>query len=300
MKCVLLFLLGALLAGCSGEQAQSGENAVKLYYVANTETKVVMQEYDMQATDTEAQLAEMAEVLAVIPEKLEYKPPLSMGFSLLGYELMGNMLILDVDSEYQRMKPTTEVLVRAALVRSFSQIEGVSYVSITVEGESLHDNLGNVVGPMRAAQFIDNAGSEINTTEEIRLKLYFANETGDALVVLNRTLAYNTNISVEKLVVEQILAGTGPTETGCFPTIGADVELISVTTKDGVCYVNLSEEFLTPGLAVSPEVTIYSVVNSLTELVNINKVQILINGEDNVTYREKYNFTTLFERNLDL
>lgn len=299
---ILSFLLCLLLAACGSEQEKEEEKVIQLYYVGNAETKVVMYDYKLQSAeeDVEAQISEIAEALTALPEKLEYKPPLSMGFSLLNYELAGNRLTLDVSSDYKKMKPTTEVLVRAALVRSFSQIEEISYVSITVEGQSLHDNLGNVVGAMTASQFIDNAGNEINTNEEIRLKLYFANETGDGLVPMHRTVAYNTNISVEKLVVEQLIAGTVASETECYPTIGTEVELISVSTKDGVCYVNFGENFLNQTLGVSPEVTIYSLVNSLTELTNIKKVQILVNGETNVMYRELYSFTTLFERNLDL
>ena len=45
---------------------------------------------------------------------------------------------------------------------------------------------------------------------------------------------------------------------------------------------------------VSTEVAVYSIVNSLVELDNINKVQILVNGEVPSTFS---NFT--FERNLD-
>ena len=51
---------------------------------------------------------------------------------------------------------------------------------------------------------------------------------------------------------------------------------------------------------VSAEVTIYSITNSLVELSNINKVQISVDGETNITFREKFNLSDLFERNLDL
>ena len=64
--------------------------------------------------------------------------------------------------EYKKLSPSSEVLVRAAIVRTMTQLEGISYVSVTVGGESLTDSLGNVVGPMTADLFIDNAGNEIN------------------------------------------------------------------------------------------------------------------------------------------
>lgn len=294
---MLLFLL---LAACSGENAPKEGRTIRLYYLGNPETKVVAKDYTLSAEDTRQQAEEIVQALSALPDKLEYKAPFSMGFHLLDYEVTGNLLTLNVSEEYKKMKPTTEILVRAALVRSFTQIEEIGYVTITVEGETLHDALGNVVGAMTAGQFVDNAGSNINTDERIRLKLYFANENGDGLVTLYRTVSYNTNISIEKLVVEQIMAGTGSTETGCYPTIGTDVQLLGVSTKDGTCYVNFDKNFLNQALKVSSEVTIYSLVNSLTELPGVNRVQILVNGEDNVMYREKYSLMTLFERNLDL
>ena len=51
---------------------------------------------------------------------------------------------------------------------------------------------------------------------------------------------------------------------------------------------------------MTPDVTIFSIVNSLVELSNVNKVQISINGDTSKMYREKYSFGTVFERNLDL
>lgn len=56
---------------------------------------------------------------------------------------------------------------------------------------------------------------------------------------------------------------------------------------------------LTPVNNVTSDVTIYSIVNSLVELSNINKVQISIDGKTDIVFRDKYNLTTIFERNLN-
>ena len=70
--------------------------------------------------------------------------------------------------------------------------------------------------------------------------------------------------------------------------------------KDGTCYVNFDNTFLTQTCPVSSEVTIYSITNSLAEQPGINKVQISINGDANVNYKENINLSTFFERNLGL
>jgi germination protein M len=161
------------------------------------------------------------------------------------------------------------------------------------------DSAGNAVGPMAADTFIDNAGNEINAYEKVNLLLYFANEAGDGLVEENRrNVVYNSNIPLEKLVVEQLIEG--PTAQGAYPTVNPLTNIVSVNVKDGVCYVDLSEDFLSQPYNVNSEVTIYSITNSLVELSNVNKVQISVNGETNISYRENIKLSTVFERNLDL
>ena len=118
------------------------------------------------------------------------------------------------------------------------------------------------------------------------------------MIETTRTKEYNTNISLEKLIVEELIKG--PNGEGIYPTINPDTKVANVTVKDNICYVNLDENFLTQIYPVSPEVTIYSIVNSLTSLSNVNKVQILLNGETDLLYREKLDLGTYFERNMDI
>lgn len=264
------------------------------------QTGLVMQDYTTQTPqdDKDTLLEELTDALSQTPDKLEYYPPLSGRVHLLDYHTEKDQVTLEFDSQYKELPATTEILVRAAVVRTLTQVEGISYVSFTVQGEPLVDNLGNVVGIMSADQFIDNSGDEINTYEQAELRLYFADETGTHLVEANRTLRFSSNIAMEKLVVEQLIKG--PENPELYPTINPETKIVNVTVKDGICYVNLSEAFLTQTYQVTPEISVYSLVNSLVELPNVNKVQISVNGETAVTYQESISLTTVFERNLDL
>ncbi len=289
------------MAACGGSGRMDRSKVYKVYYINNSETGVEMHEKELTAEKADEQLDELLLHLGTMPEKLEYKAPLQMGFNLRSAYIDGEKLYLDVSEEYRSLKATTEILVRAALVRTMSQVEGIKYVAITVEGGQLHDSLGNVVGLMSADQFIDNAGNEINAYDKVRLRLYFANADGTALAATNRTMAYNTNISLERLVVEQILAGPGPDVADVvYPVMNPNTKIVSVSVRDGICYVNFDENFLNQTYNVSSEVAIYAIVNSLGELTSVNRVQISINGETDIMYRESISLSTVFERNLDL
>lgn len=294
IKNVIILLLCLLALSACGEEEVDEDKIFQVYYVSNSETKVEMHEHIMQATTVEGQLDELMNCLSTMPEKFEYKAPFAMGFQVITMDFEDGKVTLDVDASYSKLPPTTEVLVRAAIVRTLTQIDGVSYVGIMVEGNQLFDNAGELVSWMNAETFINNDGNEINTYELVKVKLYFANETGDKLVAANREKHYSTNTPLERFVVEELIAGPSGQLAGYYPSINPQTKIVNVMTKDGICYVNLDSSFLTVVNNVSTEVAVYSIVNSLVELSNVNKVQILINGEVPSTFS-----TATFERNLD-
>lgn len=297
---ILVFLMG--LTACKSSDDVDESRIFQVNYISNEETKVITQEYIMQAdlSDTEAQVQELLAALATMPDKLEYKAPLSQGIEVLDFELSEGNLTLDMNEKYTGLSIPLEVLTRAALVRTLTQIESVNYVGMTVKGQPLMDSLGSPLGMMNAETFVDNEGSQINSMEQVRIKLYFTDETGTQLVAVNRTLVYNTNISMEKLVMDQLVAGPTEMAKGVYPTLNPATKVLGVTINDGTCYVNLDESFLTQLSNATAEVVIYSITNSMAELSNVNKVQISINGETDILYRETISLNTAFERDLDL
>lgn len=296
---LLLPILVFCLAGCGSRGEEEEGRDYDIYYLNNEETKIFSNTYRTATKDEKELLKKLLEQLSQISEKMEYIAPLANHFELLDYTWDGEQLTLNFDEHYREMDSIEEILTRAAIVRTLSQVGGVNYIAFTVQSEPLTDSTGVAVGFMSADMFIDNAGSEINPYEEIDLRLYFANEEGNRLVEEEqRKVVYNSNISLEKLVVERLVAG--PTAAGNYPTINPETKIINVTVNDGICYVNLDETFLIQPYTVTSDVTIYSITNSLVELSNINKVQISINGETSVSYKESVSLTTIFERNLDL
>ncbi len=298
---VLLFLVTATgLTGC-GRQGQEGSYSYQIYYVNKDNTKVVGEEYltDTESSDTQALLAELLGKLGEIPEKPEYNAPLAASFSVDSYELNEGQLHMVFTEEYRDLEPISEILYRAAIVRTVTQIENVDTVTFSIMGEALTDAIGMPVGTMTADSFVDNAGTEINAYAEAALNLYFASASGDKLVEVDRNVIYNSNISLEKQVMDELIKGPQEGENG-YPAINPATSVLGVTVKDGVCYVNLSQEFLTQIYDVTSDVTLYSIANSMAELPNVNKVQISVDGETDITYREAFHLTTVFERNLDI
>lgn len=288
-----------LLTACGNRQQEQEGTAYKIYYVNNEETKIVEREYVSGTTDGRLLMEELLEQLTHISEKMDYETLLGKEISVEGHTQDNGLLTLDFGESYHNLKGTREILVRASIVRTLTQIPDVERMAFTVRGEQLTDAAGAAVGVMAADTFIENAGNEINAYEKVDLKLYFANETGDSLVEENRrNVVYNSNISLEKLVVEKLVEG--PTTEGAYPTVNPTTKIVSVNVKDGTCYVDLNNDFLSQPYDVASDVTIYSITNSLVELSNVNRVQISVNGESNISYRENMSLNNVFERNLDI
>ncbi len=296
----MLFFPVLLMTGCS--HAEQKGTAVDISYLNKKETKLVAETHYLESTDTKDMIVEVLTLLCSVPDNKELKATLTSGINIITYSYDGEQVIVSLGEKYKELSGTTEVLTRAALVRSLTNIPDVNYVMLTVNGESLTDLSGNAIGAMTADMFVNNAGTQVEKVEsKVTLRLYFANETGDGLVAVNRELTHNadlSNVPMEKLVVEQLISGPASDET--FPTVSPDTKLVNITVKDGVCYLTFDSTMLTAVNNVTTDVTIYSIVNSLVELSNINKVQISIDGNKDGKFRDKYEASTIFERNLSL
>ena len=297
---VFVVLLVLCVTAC-GETKQQG-TPVEISYLNKSETKIVPEVHYLQGTSTKEMIVEVLTLLSAVPDNKELEATLPGGINIVNYAYEKTQVTVALGEKYKELPKTSEVLTRAAIVRSLTSIPEVNYVMLTINGEPLLDTMGNPVGIMTADMFIDYAGQKIKDSYgQAKIRLYFATETGDRLSAINRSLAFNmdiSNISMERLVVEQILAGPASDES--YPTVNPSTKLLSITVKDGVCYLNFSKDILTPVNNETSDVAIYSIVNSLVELNNVNKVEISIEGNKELKFRDKYELTTLYERNLDL
>lgn len=297
LRLFLILLLCTLFAVGCGKDAETAEETV-VYYLNKDVTSIVSVGCEITGDSAEVKVEELLAKLEETPESVDLRRTIPESVKILSYTLDRQQLYLDFSAEYLNMDKATEVLVRAAVVKTMAQVDEVSFIGIRVAGEPLKDSKGSSIGLMNENTFLDNMGSEENATKIVNLNLYFANKNGDKLTTQSTVIEYNANVAVEKVVVEQLIAG--PTEKGYYATIPKDTKVMNVTTKDGVCYVNLDSGFTAQGYDVLGTVTIYSIVNSLTELPGITSVQILVNGETSIPYKDNISLETIFQSNPEI
>ncbi|HIT89823.1 MAG TPA: GerMN domain-containing protein [Candidatus Merdenecus merdavium] len=217
-------------------------------------------------------------------------------------DLDGKQLLISFNEEYKKMDNVREVLVRQGIVDTFLQIPAIDAVVFEIAGEPLKENFEDETSPeigrMTRESFVSDVSDNMHTFKYIPLSLYFANEDGTKLIKQTVSVAYSSTKPLERLVIEQLIEG--PSKKGFYSTIPKETKLLSVSIKDGICYVNLDKGFLDLSTDVDEEIPIYSIVNSISDMCKINKVQISIEGKTDLTYRDNISFETTFERNLDI
>lgn len=289
--------LSVMLASC-GKRTDVGKEDPFIYCLNEDRTGLTKISYDFPEGNAEETARAVLEELKEPAEEIEYTAPIPKEVKVQGCRIRGSILDVDFNSAYLEMGALEEKLVRAAVVQSLVLIDGINAVSFTVDGEMLKDSTGFPVGLMNEDDFVENTGSSPTAYQTDTLTLYFADKEGDSLVPREVDVRYSSNVSREKLIVEKLMQG--PSGSGAYPTINPDANLLSVTIKDGICYVNFDSMFLTGAYDVLPEVTVYSIVNSLVEGTEAQQVQITINGETDAKYMETVDLSQPLEAKEEL
>lgn len=291
---VMALVLGSVaFSGCGKKETES---KYKIYYVNEEQGEVLAESFVPSEETTQTMLEEMTEKLnkknaeghTLLPENIEIQSCVDDD----------GMIRVDFNQEYHDLNPVDEVFLRASIVKDYVQIPNIYLVTITAEGTPIVDSQGQEIGAMSLDSFLENTGKEIMAYQYKELNLYFTNEEGNQLVPEARQVYYNGNTPIEKVIVEQLLRGPG--ESGHYATLPSDTRIVGVSVADGIAYVNLGKQFVDEALPVDAQIPIYSIVNSLIDAGNVSQVQISINGDTSLLFKDKVDMNQLFQVNHEL
>ncbi len=269
----LVILLCMSLAAC-GQKEESGN--AKIYYINSLGDGIGSVSYTIKSKKNADQIEELLKKLSEDPDSVEYRKTITDKTNVVDYSLDSGTLSLYFDQEYSEIEGYAEVLVRAAIVKTLVQIDEVDAVAFYVGENPLQDESGAVVGSMSDDTFVSDYDAESESLEETTLTLYFASADGQSLVKKEQTVYYSKNVSKERLIMDYLLRG--PQEDDAKDVIPSGTKVLSVNVTDGVCYVNFDSGITKATSGVNANITLYAIVNSLTELDSVNKVQIMVDG----------------------
>lgn len=281
--------------GCKNEDKNNPSN-MTVYYISNTGVKLVTEQYKNENSEGEKLVDELLGRLTAAGEDPKDKSAIPKEVSVQGYSIVDGIAKIDFDEKYYELSAKRELLCRAAVVLTLMQIKDVEYVAFTVNDSPCKGKDGKYLNAMCESDFVSDIGNKkAKTTSDFTL--YFANKDGTALKEYElKDISYGDKTK-EQYIINQLIKG--PEKEGYYRTVSSKIKVLSVVTANNICYVDFDENFLTEQSQVAAKMVIYSIVNSLSELDEIHKVQLSVKGETSVEYGD-ISLAHPFIRNLDM
>lgn len=292
---VVLLVITAVI-GCSRNANLNGTE-YNLYFANQEMNNLVVEKRVIDADKLDEVVEKVVEELLKGPSNSASRTVFAKNTKLLGIDVSDGIANVKFNNAYfpdGEKSNAMELLSRYSLVNTLCDIDGIHKVKIFIDGVELTNSLGVPVGPLGKEDILLNSTISQNSKNEI-LTLYFPDKSMEYLFAEKRDVTLIDN-SVEKTIVHELIKGTSEGEL--FSGIPQSTKVLSVETKDGICFVNLSSHFVNEHADGSTleAFSVYSIVNSLTEIDGINSVQFLIEGKKDGALKHIV-FDVPFERN---
>jgi len=121
----------------------------------------------------------------------------------------------------------------------------------------------------------------VSEKKETEIVLYFSDQTAQYLVPEIRKIN-QTDYPEKQSIIELI---KGPSSNNLYPTIPQTTRVNALYVSDNIAYIDLSSEIIKdhPGGSTGELLTVYSIVMTLTSFPEIEKVQLLVDGNSGET-----------------
>ena len=302
LQIMCIFLL--ILAGCGRKDARSegdrqetsDDDAFQVYCTNAEGTRLTSFAYTPQAENFDGIMGELLDCFAA-PKGEEYVSLLKDGTEILSYTAGVDTVTVDFNTTYLGLSNVNEILLRAGIVKTLAQVKGVIYVQITVDGQPITEENGEKVGPMNDETFVDGRKNSINSYRTLGIKLYFPDAEGTTLVAEEREAHYSSNVPLERMIVDKIIEG--PEMPGSLAVTSPAVEINSVKSQDGVCVIDLDIGFnQIYNELVTPEMCLYTFVNTIISETDNEAVRFLIDGTSDVRFQGQISLDQTFTEDL--
>ncbi len=303
--CLVVLLTGVFLTSCrsyaipyevkrvpltEGEQAagdrpegNTSESLVQIYYLDPENQRVVADAYPIQVFLNQETISSIFNILRMQPSKEGLVPAVDRDTALLQFNLKNNIIHIDVSqSFYQSEDP---VAARVALVNTFTGLEGIDYVQITVEGQELMYPEADVpIGTMERytddlAEVRDQDYKKLQEAGRVvERELYFRDISGQYMLAEMRTIYLEDERPLPVLLTEALTLGPVGSK-GLYPSLPGDVQVLDCQMDGDTATLYMSRSFIhTQAAAGQPELSdlsirIASLVLTVTALSDVTNVK---------------------------
>ena len=266
-----------LMTGCHAEIQEAG-NPFAFYY-QSAEPQFRTQDgalgYEIRDVDLEqTSLEELLKLYLAGPSSEDLTSPFPKVLPVEKRSVENGTLYLTLGDEFSSLKGIHLSVATACINQTFLQLEQIQSVMIATPSGMISSQERNPLGQENFL-FFDESASLFDET----IHLYYSDVNGQYLIEEQRTEQFVCKEDIPRYVLQQLISG--PSTTAARPALPQDTQLLSLKLEDGICTVSLSQEFYDNRPVTTEEalVALYSIVNSLTSLEDIEGVRILVDGD---------------------
>ena len=210
--------------------------------------------------------------------------PMGMTYQRYAYDGQGVVTIM-FNLDYETAENYQILLCKMAFTNTLCQVEGVDKVSFELSDLIGERELDTSVYSEQSFSTID--GNFLKS--DYSVDIYVPDTTGkrlDKKTIVIDAMSYKTS-------EEQVMENLRNSKEWKSP-LGDDIDILDIYVQDRVCYVNYSSSFLTNVEQYDDRVLLYSVVNSLVQLSDVDRVVFKIDGKQDLIYGENLDFTRAY------
>lgn len=195
--------------------------------------------------------------------------------SLEGVET-GNVVV-NFSNDFLTGDSTKDILSVYAVVKSLCAIGGIESVKVVIEGRDIYTADGSIIGYLTNQDI--NLATDTYNSEMREITLYFPSKDNQKLIRETRIIKVNDQQPIARYIINELIKGS--VNENALSALNPDTVLLNVETSNNICFVSFKSNFIdkNSGTPEKEIMTVYSIVNSLTELDSVERVQFLMDGK---------------------
>lgn len=247
-----------------------------VYYASMDRRHLIRETVTIRHASPEELTMQLLEQLLTPPTGTTLRSALPDGTRFLSVTVANGLCTVDVSREFESRRfyaMSAQCLSLLSVVNTLTALEEIDRVEFTVEGDLLirYGSLSITAPLVRDERCVGPVRTGLGEIEGI---LYLVHGSRGQLVAIPARLRPSPSTTLPELVIQQLLQDPGT--NGIRSCISPGTRLLSTRIEEGICYVDLSAEYLD-----QPDQLRWSgrvIAATVCGLDGIKGVQILVNG----------------------
>lgn len=215
------------------------------------------------------------------PQSDDLESPIPRDTEILEWKMIHSSLHINFSSSFAQLSGVDLTIACACIAKTCMELTDAKTVRIRADGVLLNGSTYVVINE-------ENLKLEDDSLDQLRteLTLYYTDSQRRYLIGHNVSVNLAAQDNVEAYLVEQLI--TAPEGLGLVSPLPSGTKLLSCRVSDGLCRLDLSKEFDQNAFSQSyaQRTTLFSLVNTLTQLEDVDRVEFYLEGSLMARYQE--------------